>query len=244
MGKGTIQILALDDNSVATHLDHAGYRKMGVKVYLASSWKEAERLLRDFPTELDLSMINLESSVFDAISLIRNLRAFHPTLPIVATGIHVSPAGIEAAMREGATIYIERPIARNVFLDRVRVLLQKQNRASERVTVEEQSFVRLTFAGNQTRLPMLNLSAGGLFAVIAGPHPWSLQTGDTPVQLQIHLPGKLPFTAEGTIVRVASAQQGTPGGIGIQFLPLSLENKLILDAFLREAGEAKEKVYY
>jgi CheY-like chemotaxis protein len=245
MGKATIQILALDDNSVATHLDHAGYRKMGVKVYLASSWREAERLLRDLHGELQLSMVNLESPIFDAMSLIRNLHAFHPELPIVATGIHVSSAGIEAALREGASIYIEQPIPRGVFLERILALLKQRHRSTERVEVEPPGFVRLTFEGNHMQMPITNLSTSGFFATIQGPQPWSLQEGQTPVHLELCLPGRLPLLAEGTVIRVASAQQGAAGGVGVRFSALSLETKLILHVFIRENGwEGKEKEYY
>lgn len=245
MGKATIHILALDDNSVATHLEHAGYRKMGVKVYLASSWKEAERLLRDFPEELDLAMVNLESPNFDAMALIQNFQTSYPTLPIMATGIHISTARIEAVLRAGVALYIKQPLPQSVFLERVRALLKKQHRKTERVEIEHPGSVRLTFEGAHMRLPILNLSTSGFFASIQGPQAWTLQEGQGPVQVQLYLPGRAPLAAEGTVVRVASAQQGRTGGIGVRFSALSMEEKVVLDAFIRENGwEGKEQEYY
>ncbi len=245
MRKATIHILALDDNSVATHLEHAGYRKMGVKVHLASNWKEAERLLQDFAQELDLAMVNLESPNFDAMALIQNFQTSYPSLPLVATGIHISTAGVGAVLRAGVALYIEQPLPCSVFVEQMRVLLKKHHRKTERVEIERPGSVRLSFEGAHMRLPILNLSNSGFFASIQGPQAWTLQEGQGPVQIQIYLPGRAPLVAEGTVVRVASAQQGQTGGIGVRFSALSMEEKVVLDVFIREHGwEGKEQEYY
>ena len=81
-GQETIKMLSIDDKTVTTDLDRAGYRKMGVYVKAAANFDEASKLLKT--EKVDLVVINMDYKGVDAVNVTRHLKgtADYAELPI------------------------------------------------------------------------------------------------------------------------------------------------------------------
>src|SRR5690242_14306053 len=93
----TIKMISIDDKTLTTDLDRAGYRKMGVYVRPAASYDEANRLLR--AEKVDLIVINMDYKAVNAVEITKHLKAQDETktVPIVITSVQTA-----AKMRNNA----------------------------------------------------------------------------------------------------------------------------------------------
>lgn len=67
-----IKMLSIDDRTMTTDLDRAGYRKMGVSVRPASNYEEASKILAH--ESIDIVVINMDYRKVDAIQVTKHLK--------------------------------------------------------------------------------------------------------------------------------------------------------------------------
>lgn len=119
-----IQVLVIEDDadvrlSCEQAIELEGFSAEGVE-----SAEKAQRLVNaDFPGVI-VSDIRLPG--MDGLTLLRELMAVDPTLPIVLITGHGDIAMAVQAMKDGAYDFIEKPFARDHLIDAVRRALEKR----------------------------------------------------------------------------------------------------------------------
>jgi PAS domain S-box-containing protein len=104
-------VIVVDDEllaaeSIAEHLQYSGYT-----VFTANNGAEALSLCKkDIP---DAVITDLRMPVMDGFTLIRELKAKHPTLPIIVTTGHANLEDEDTAVTDGAAVVLWKPIKLN-----------------------------------------------------------------------------------------------------------------------------------
>ena len=83
----TIWMLKVDAHSLPSELDKAGYRKMGVVVKMAFSYKDIDAILNQ--GNISIVLINLDMEDLDVFAVIKNIRENpeYSSIPIMTTSV-------------------------------------------------------------------------------------------------------------------------------------------------------------
>ena len=246
MSKQT-KILVVDDRDVATNLDLDGFHKMGFHAVSVescrrslsrSSDQEAGEVIVALAIEedVDLVIINIDAREVNGLSLVRHLKT-STDIPLVAT----SARGEDEDYRKhilnvGADLFVFQPLPRKHFIRKIRDLLNHQSRVKERVAIAGR--VEFSWQGVHYQCGIANISLSGI--LLATPVDFARGTA---ISMKIFLIGnKIPITAEGEFVRVATQNEK---GIGVKFTSLSPDQNKRLSSFVVEhSSEQIEMIYY
>lgn len=234
--KTTIKMLSLDDKTVTTDLDRAGYRKMGVYVKAASSFDELSKALKS--EKIDLIVINMDFKPIDAPNITKHLKAqeAYKEIPVVLTSVQTSAKVRNAALDAGADLFVEQPLPREYFIEKLKQLLEQKTRTTERVAVHGD--VTYTYEGKTETCAIGDLSVSGILLATEA----SLKDGGA-VELEFPLPGdNKPIHATGEVVRTVRQTSGT--GVGIRFTAFNGDSKKRLDKYIERSQIDDSKMRY
>jgi DNA-binding response OmpR family regulator len=236
MGKNhPIQMLSIDDRSVTTELDSAGYRKMGVVVRGAATYDEAERLMEQAP--IDVLVINLDYRKVDAVQVIKHLRSTDKfsKLPIVVTSVQAGARSKSGAIEAGADLFVEQPVPRHYFIEKLKSLLSHKTRGETRVGTGGDA--RFVLDGREVSCELGDVSSGGV--LLQG--DLSLDPGTT-LNMVLMLPGmKKTIEVNGTVVRKVTKPVT---GIGFRIDSFKGDGKKRLERYVAVNAESDSPMVY
>lgn len=236
-----IRMLSLDDRTMTTDLDRAGYRKMGVFVRPAANYEEAERLLST--ESIDIVVINNDYARVDAVQVTKHLKSTEAwkSIPVVVTSVQTAAKVRNAALEAGADLFVEQPLPRQYFIEKLKQLLEQKTRTTERVDV--QSEVVMEIDGSEIKCPIGDLSVSGILLVTATRY----ESGKK-VTLHLELPGaKKPVTVTGEIVRSIAGDKARPDvqtGVGIRFLKFQADGEKRLEKYIAKTADSSSRLIY
>jgi CheY-like chemotaxis protein len=234
-------MLSIDDKTLTTDLDRAGYRKMGVLVRPAASYDEAEKILK--ADKIDLIVINMDYKPIDAAQITKHLkgREEYRELPIVLTSVQTAAKVRNTALEAGADLFVEQPLPRQYFIEKLKQLLEHSTRTTHRVSVE--SLVNFTVAGKAASCPIGDLSVSGILLATE----LELESG-VQVQLEFELPQtKKAIRVDGEVVRTIKQNQKHPDrqtGIGIRFTTFHEDSQKRLEKYLEKSADQDDRMLY
>ena len=237
----TIKMLQIDDKTVTGDLDRAGYRKMGVSVRAATNFEEARKWLASEP--IDLLVINMDYRGIDAINATRHLKAQEATkgIPIVLTSVQTSAKVRNGALDAGADLFVEQPLPRQYFIEKLKQLLEQKTRTTDRIGGQGEA--TFSFGGATETCPIGDLSMSGILLATNAP----LEDGAV-VELSIDIPGgKKPCKVQGEVVRTIRFSASHPDratGIGIRFLAFSGDAQKRLERYIAKTTHKDQKLQY
>ncbi|HJY83477.1 MAG TPA: sigma-54 dependent transcriptional regulator [Candidatus Binatia bacterium] len=115
------RILVVDDDENTLALFESVLSKEGYAVVCASSGEEALHLLTGQEFDLMISDWKLPPGMMDGIELLRQVKTVYPTLSYILMTGHGSVPSAVAAMKEGATDYLTKP----VNMDELKLVVEK-----------------------------------------------------------------------------------------------------------------------
>jgi two-component system, NtrC family, response regulator AtoC len=104
---GTIQILAVDDDSVACDLLREVLEQEGYAVNTATTGQAALQLVREVP--FDLALIDIRMPDISGIEVLKALKRANPQMPVLMLTAYSSMDTTIEAIREGAYDYLSKP---------------------------------------------------------------------------------------------------------------------------------------
>ncbi|TWW10028.1 hypothetical protein E3A20_08460 [Planctomyces bekefii] len=240
-GPNTIKMLSIDDKTVTTDLDRAGYRKMGVYVKAAANFEEANRLLKS--EKIDLIVINLDYPPIDGTQITKHLKSKPETkeIPIVLTSVQTAARLRNAALESGADLFVEQPLPRQYFIEKLKQLLEQKTRTTERVSLHGD--VRFTVDGTQHHCAIGDLSSSGMLLST------DLElTSGKPIHVEFDLPDqKKPIVIDGEVVRTLRYSPQHPDrqcGIGVRFDNFQGDSKKRLENYIDKSAHSDERLKY
>lgn len=240
-GQNTIKMLSIDNKTLTTDLDRAGYRKMGVYVRPAANYDEARKLLA--AEKIDLIVINMDYGAINATEIAKHLKsqADYAAIPIVLTSVQTTAKVRNSALDAGADLFVEQPLPRQYFIEKLKQLLEHKTRTTDRVDVKTE--VRFTVGDKSDSCPIGDLSVSGILLAT------DVEMDDgMMVQLEFELDGfKKPIKVEGEVVRTIRYSNKFPdrkGGIGIRFTTFQGDSQKRLEKYIEKFAHADSKMHY
>lgn len=239
--ENTIKMLQIDDKTITTDLDRAGYRKMGVFVRPAANYEEARKILK--AERIDLLVINMDYKAVDSCNVVRHLKSQdeYKELPIVLTSVQTSAKVRNSALDAGADLFVEQPLPRQYFIEKLKQLLEHKTRTTERVDL--QSEVTFTYNGTPNTCTIGDLSVSGMLLTTDVP----MEDGSK-ITLEFELPGsKKKLKIDGEVVRTirfATKDPGKQNGVGIRFLSFHGDSEKRLALYVEESADSDSRMQY
>ena len=239
MSKQQLTMISLDDHSITTNLDRAGYKSMGITVRSANSFQETERLLSD--ESVDIVVINLDFVDVNATAVCAHIKSSYPAIPVIMTSVQTSARARNSALEAGADLFVEQPVPREYFVEKLKSLLAQQTRGSDRVDFQGSAVVR--FDSSDQVIPIADLSPSGLLLAT----DWSLEPGSQ-VALKFHVPGfRQSIQVTGEVIRQVRVDADKPdqkAGLGIRFIEFSPGCRELLAEYIAQSSVENGRMAY
>lgn len=238
MSATTLKILYIDEKRITTDLDKAGYRKMGAQIIQATSYKKAQEHLDK--SDVDVIVINYDYKEVDPSAICEHFQRSKGSVnrPLVFTSVQNLPTKV-LEKEYGPDLFIQQPIRREYFIERLRKLLEQSIRDTDRV--EHVGVAEFTHDDQQQRVDIQDISSSGLLLA----SDLDIKAG-TKIELSFELPGyKKPVKVEGEVVRKISAKENSEvPGIGVRFVNFQGDSQKRLEKFIAKSQIDDPKLVY
>jgi len=225
------KILIVDDTPMFRELESIFLARYGVVTTADSGEAAFEAARRDRPDVIvsDLHMPGLDGALLcEKIRRDEDLRE----TPVILLIPGENPQDRARAVRAGADDVIAKPISRISLVESVKRFLSPSYR-SGLARVELATKVCIRSHGTEDWGQSLNLSRGGMY--VAAEHNLPVATE---VELEFLLPEvAAPLHSTARVVWGRKTAEGTPTGMGLQFLALDCESTQQIENFVFERAE-------
>lgn len=231
-------MLSIDDRTVTTELDRAGYRKMGVSIRSATTFAEAQSILAAGP--IDIIVINLDYNKVDAVSACKHFKGKEETknTPIVATSVQDKPRTLKGCMSAGVDLFVEQPMPRQYFIEKIRSLLDQKTRETDRV--RHDGLVVFMLDGKRHTCGIGDLSQSGILLTT----DLELKPG-LKIDMEFEIPGyKKPIAVSGVVVRKINNKDRDAVGFGVRFSEFQGDSQKRLEKYIVKSQHHDPKLAY
>ena len=238
-----IRMLSVDDRSLTSGLERAGYREMGVLVVAAASRDAALTALE--ARAIDVVVINLDHVKVDGFLLTMDIRAHHlfGKVPIVMTSVESHVKDRDRIEAVGVDLFVHQPVPRSIFIEKIKNLLTQTTRENLRINSTDLGEAEVVFEGRMTTFPIADVSATGMF--LAAGEPMTL---GAELRVSFYIPTyKGKITTEATVVRHVVKNPmypDRPQGFGVRFKDLPETVGRTLRLFLESAHLNRQELQY
>lgn len=235
-----INILSIDDNKVTTELERAGYRKMNVTLFEADDFQNAENILKETP--IDIIVVNFDYEEVNSLLLCQHFKTDKKTkeIPLVFTSVQARPKGYKNLVKAGMDLFIEQPIPRQYFIEKLRGVLDQKLRTENRLN--HKGMVNFKWRQGEMRCTIADLSQNGLLLLTEE----ELALNEA-ITMSFTLPKyKKPISVTGQIVRrIPPENKDEEIGFGIRFESFNGDSKKRLEKYLGTVkAEDPKMIYY
>ena len=238
-----IRMLTIDDRMLTTDLDRAGYRNMGIAVKHVSSFKDAQDAVEDGAA--DIIVINMDFEKVDGIAICQHFKSNdeYKEIPVVLTSVQSAASVKKSALGAGADLFVEQPLPRQYFIEKLKTLLEQQTRGNDRVEGLD-AMVVLKIKGKTYDLPIGDISTSGMLVTTDLDLP-----DQEAVEMTFSLPGyRKPIQAKGQVVRKINTIAGNTAhaivGVGIRFESFQGDSQKRLDKYVAKSNDKEGKMIY
>jgi response regulator RpfG family c-di-GMP phosphodiesterase len=175
----------------------------------------------------------------DGVSLVQFLKAHkkYKEIPVVAASVQTGRLR-RRVTAVGVDQYIEQPIPRDLFIEKVKSFLSQATRSSDRVSTSFDA--ELKYADDLVVSTVLDISPSGILVET------DYRTEkDVPVQIKMRLPGlKRSFVIGAQVVRQEEEKTETGFKTALRFSNVSTETKRKIEKFVLLNKMQGELKYY
>lgn len=214
---------------------------MGVQVFTASSFKEAMEILKGH--EIEAVVINMDFADIDAPTIIKHLKSneAYKALAVITTSVRTSAAVRNKAVNAGADLFVEQPLPRHYFIEKVKGCLDQQTRTTQRISVHGD--VTITWENGSFSAPIGDLSSSGMLVSTD-----ELLPDNSKVELAFALPGhKKDLTVSGEVVRTLKFNSSSPNrltGLGVRFVKFHGDGQKRLEGYIEKSSDSEARMLY
>lgn len=235
----TLKILSIDEKRITTDLDKAGYRKVGAQIFQATTFRKAEEILQS--QEIDVIVINYDYKDVDAEAICEHLKCSPETKekPVVFTSVQALPKKL-LEKPNGPDLFIEQPIPRQYFIEKIRNILEQKIRDTERVA--HVGSVSFEYQGQTYECVIQDISKSGILMAT----DLDLKPGFR-LDLSFEIPGyKKPIRVEGEVVRRIEGNRVNDNlpGLGVRFDEFKGDSQKRLEKFIVKSQHDDPKMVY
>ena len=240
MSEKTLTVLQIDDKTITSDLDRAGYRKMGVTIKNATSFQSASDILEGGKDTIDIIVINVDYDGIDAKLTCQHFKSNATTkdIPVVFTSVQDKARKFKKMVEIGMDLFVELPVPRQFFVEKLKNLADQQTRENERVDYE--GTVEFKIEGTEFSCKIAALSRSGL--LILSPSELKLETD---ICMTFTLPTyKKPIKVDGKIVRKIDMKEESNLGFGVRFQEFKGDSEKRLEKYISKSSQSDPKMVY
>lgn len=160
-------ILAVDDDTISLRVLSGSLSHFGYPVVTAASGAEALKLLKTTPCDLVISDLSMPE--MDGLALLDELRRQGHLLPFIILTACGSIESVVAAMRSGASDYLEKPVNAAALRLTIERTLEHHRAVTENRAVREYLHGRYTFHNIITVCPTMKATLELASKVVSAP---------------------------------------------------------------------------
>lgn len=241
MTQQQIKMLSIDDRMLTSELDRAGYRNMGIMVRQVSSFAEAEETINS--EEIDLIVINLDYEKVDALAICKHFKSDknYKDIPLVLTSVQTSASVRKSSTAAGADLFVEQPLPRQYFIEKLKKLLDQVTRGNDRIDIKESC--KVSWGKENLQFTIGDISSSGMLLNTENAIPSGEQ-----VKLSFMIPGyKKPIEVNGLVVRHIKSDGNAAAnisGLGIRFESFLGDSEKRLEKYVVKTSDTDEKMIY
>lgn len=235
-----ITMLSLDEKTITSDLDRAGYRKMGVTVKAAKSWGEAAKFLA--VGGIDVVVINMDVATLDGLEVIKHIRVSDwKDIPIVATSVQASQRMRTSATKTGADLFVEQPVPRDYFIEKIKALLDQKTRSTERVHTDLEVSFKLN--SKEFSCGVGDLSVTGVLLSTE----MDISHGETIDMSFLLGASNKPVRIKGEVVRRIEGNKKNLdqlSGLGVRFIEFYGDGQQRIESYIARTSDKTNKMVY
>ena len=237
-----IIMLSVDQKNLTSDLDRAGFKKMGITVRSATSYPDILKALK--AEKIDLIVLNMDHTGMDPVDTVKKLKQSREwaDLPMVLTSVQSSAKIKELAKSSGADLFVEQPLPRDYFIEKLKNLLSHQTRGQQRVSGTV--VVKFSWQGETHSVEVGDLSLTGvlLTSTLAMPSGESLD-----LEISFGASSK-PVKVKGEVVRLVAPDSrrvgAEAGGIGVRFNHFAADGQQRIESWVARTSDSTNKMAY
>ena len=236
-----ITMLSIDAKTLTSDLERAGYRKMGVSVRSAPSYEDAAKILT--AESVDIIVVNMDYKKIDALEVTRHLKEIKQwqEIPVVVTSVQAAPKIRSAAIKAGADLFVEQPVPREYFIEKVKSLLDQKTRTTERVVANVE--VSFKCGGKAYTCKVGDMSVTGILLSTDVDFP----QGENIEMTFILGASSKSVRVNGEIVRRIEASHKYPDrltGVGVRFVEFIGDAQQRIESWIARTSDTTNKMVY
>lgn len=241
-----VRMLLVDAKSMTVDLDRAGYRKMGVQVKHVHRFDDCMNELSR--GETDVVVINLDYPKVQGIDAIQHLKTIshYKNIPIIATTVQTTQKIRNAAIQAGVDLFVEQPIPRTFFVEKMKEKLAQKTRGNERVIVKSLTGSLKKDNGSVVSCFIQDLSTGG--ALIEFDNDEELAKIDLGAKITLKFrfeQKKKPEDLHCEVMRLTHDKDNQLHKvIGVKFLDLTTDITDQLNGFVQKLSDLQHKMKF
>ncbi len=234
-----LTILTIDDKMITSELDKAGYRKIGVNIKSATNFQDAERILKN--GGIDIVVINDDFKEINGLAILQHFKKQEETkgIPFVFTSVRSKPQKFKELTSAGMDLFVEQPIPRQYFIEKLRALLDQKTRDDNRFGFDGD--VKFRYKDREMACTVRDISKTGLLLVASE----ELEV-EVSVEMTFVLPhARKPIRVSGTIVRkMESDSDDEHLAYGIRFDKFEGDSRKRLEKYIGKTNLDDPKLVY
>lgn len=237
----TLTILTIDDKMLTSELDKAGYRKIGITIRSAANFQEADSLLH--AGGIDAVIVNDDYKEINGLAILQHFKkqAHSLHLPFVFTSVRSKPKNYRELCQAGLDLFVEQPVPRHYFVEKIRSLLDQKMRDDNRMGFKGR--LEFVYGDEKRQSDMQDMSKTGLLLLSEQP----LDINCT-IQMSFLLPAyKKPIKVDGTIVRAMSKIDGAVASgyaYGVRFDKFLGDSQKRLESYISKNNMDDPRLVY
>ena len=234
----SVKLLMVDEKRMTTDLDNAGYKKLGITVRTATSFESVDRIIKD--ETIDVIVFNYDFKDIDSVQTCALFKSQNATadIPIIFTSVQGLPKKILKS-HLGPDLFVEQPVPRSYFIEKVKTLLDEKTRDTSRV--DHGGMAIFDWDGQPAQCEIQDLSQSGILLNT----DIDIPNGET-VSISFSVAGyKKPIVVDGEVVRrVSSDKSGKLPGLGVRFVTFKSDSQRRLEKYILSTKKQDPKLVY
>ena len=237
-----IVMLSVDQKNLTSELDRAGFKKMGIIVRSASSYPDIIQALKN--EKIDIIVLNMDHTGMDPVDAVKKLKqtSAWADLPMVLTSVQSSAKIKELAKKSGANLFVEQPLPRDYFIEKLKSLLSHQTRGHGRVSGTVS--VKFSWRGEGQTVEVGDLSLTGILLTST----LIIPAGDV-LDLEISFgASNKPVKVKGEVVRIVPPDLNRvgaeEGGVGVRFNQFVADGQQRIESWVARTSDSTNKMAY
>lgn len=229
--------------------DKKMYKKYGLNISREDTLEGCLRVLEK--KEIELILLDLDFIDFPHGHLCREIKKIYkntesqkPGPLVVIMGSYPSTRVVDALLASGANLFLELPMQKEKFIEKIKKSLLRTTRSSQRE--ESQGSLKAEISSHNVvyLMPVINISMSGIFVST----DVSFSLGD---EVSLKITSTLfdkPIKAVGAIVRQASPlvleNKMVPSGLGVKFVKFIDHSEKDLQKIIQDLGFLAPDISY